>query len=351
MSSCIRLRLASSLRLNSSFPRSRILSRKLHERRPLQYPIEGGLGNFLPPPALKTAVEWQTGLLDRLNEEVKGTAEESTSVIQTVLNTSVSKERTLAFNYASLALNNSFFLDQLKPPPSEGANHEHEISVDLLRAIEEEYGSLRQLKSSISAAALGMFSNGWVWFVTDANGSTGILPTFGPGTLLVRSRTYMGSEKGLVLGDKLIVGGVSGDLPPTTSSPAGSATVKPQPPGTGSTSPLSGANFPNTPRAPDALGPRFSSTRAWNTEPRQGIFSMSETAAPLKKPTILTVGEEIYPLFCIPVYEHNWMSAGYGVWGKEDWLKEFWSVVNWAKVSKSYSTALSARNNFSFGTR
>jgi Fe-Mn family superoxide dismutase len=39
----------------------------------LEYPIEDGLGAFLPPPALKMlAVDYQDGLLQRLNEEVRG---------------------------------------------------------------------------------------------------------------------------------------------------------------------------------------------------------------------------------------------------------------------------------------
>ena len=52
------------------------------------------------------------------------------------------------------------------------------------------------------------------------------------------------------------------------------------------------------------------------------------------------VGDIIYPLFCLPVYEHAWMSAGFGVWGKEDWLKEFWTVLDWSKVSKAFDYAL-----------
>jgi Fe-Mn family superoxide dismutase len=30
------------------------------------------------------------------------------------------------------------------------------------------------------------------------------------------------------------------------------------------------------------------------------------------------------------------MSAGYGVWGKEEWLKKLWSVVNWQRVDAAY---------------
>jgi Fe-Mn family superoxide dismutase len=47
----------------------------------------------------------------------------------------------------------------------------------------------------------------------------------------------------------------------------------------------------------------------------------------------------MYPLFCLPVYEHAWMSAGFGVWGKEEWLKEFWTVLDWGKVSKAFEHA------------
>lgn len=29
-----------------------------------------------------------------------------------------------------------------------------------------------------------------------------------------------------------------------------------------------------------------------------------------------------------------WLAGGYGIWGKEEYLKRYWSVVNWAKVSR-----------------
>lgn len=52
---------------------SRIPRRHVHIRRPLPYPMEHGLGDFLPPKALRTmAVDWQEGLLSRLNDEVRG---------------------------------------------------------------------------------------------------------------------------------------------------------------------------------------------------------------------------------------------------------------------------------------
>lgn len=65
---------ASTRAARRSTHRSSVWSRCLHTRRELSYPIEGGLGDFLPPATLKMiAVEYQQGLLDRLNDEVKST--------------------------------------------------------------------------------------------------------------------------------------------------------------------------------------------------------------------------------------------------------------------------------------
>ena len=48
--------------------------RTIHVRVPLPYKIENGMSDFLPPAALKVIAEdYQQGLLDRLNEQIKGT--------------------------------------------------------------------------------------------------------------------------------------------------------------------------------------------------------------------------------------------------------------------------------------
>lgn len=53
--------------------RLRGVRRHLHTAKPLPYPVEEGLGDFLPPAALKTiGLEYQQGLLERLSEQVHG---------------------------------------------------------------------------------------------------------------------------------------------------------------------------------------------------------------------------------------------------------------------------------------
>ena len=96
------------------------------------------MGDFLSPSALKIIAEdYQQGLLDRLNEQIKGayfpgiffglmnllphgtgTRFENQSVAQIVISTAADRSQTLTFNYASLSLNNSFFLHHLVRPHS-----------------------------------------------------------------------------------------------------------------------------------------------------------------------------------------------------------------------------------------
>ena len=69
----LRLAASTSRTVRVASPSCRIQSRALHQRKELSYPIEEGLGTFLPPAALKMiAVDYQQGLLDRLNDQVRG---------------------------------------------------------------------------------------------------------------------------------------------------------------------------------------------------------------------------------------------------------------------------------------
>ncbi|KAG8744836.1 hypothetical protein FRC10_009360 [Ceratobasidium sp. 414] len=295
--------------------------RQLHQRRALEYPIEDGLGDFLTPEGLRViAVDWQEGLLDRLNEEVKDTELQEQSVIQTVTSTAAQKSNSLAFMYASQALNNSFFLDNLKPPSGK-SSHEDEISPALTDRIATDFGTVGHLKSTMSAAALGMSSSGWVWCVQDAYGALGVVPTFGHGTVLVRNRMYHSPFYTPVVGEA----SDPRTLPPTSPPPAAS-------PASGATAPRVQGASGNKSRTPQM---RLITTQipAYNS---RDILTRSLVIDFTK------IGSVLNPLFCISVNEHAWVSSGYGVWGKEEYLKRFWSVLNWAKVSTTSDYWMSA---------
>ncbi|KAK0206193.1 manganese superoxide dismutase [Desarmillaria ectypa] len=368
-SSCCRPR-----RLQYSY----LTARNAHARVPLRYPIEAGLGEFLPPAALKVvAVDYQDGLLKQLNEETRGSEYEGMSVVTTLTTSLDDPFSILISNLASLAINNHFFLDHLKPPPTKGSTHQDEMSSTLRTQITDQYGSIAQLKSTFSAATLGMFSSGYIWLVTDSAGRMAIIPTFGAGTLLVRSRQYkapMDDLKDLDLRrDELVPGEPFYDeyvkevdaewdrlakedelteegaqLMTEAEQEELEDMYKPRPNEQSEAfAPVS--TFKPPYKKPWQPGEREYHTSARTlaiTDPssRQSPNSFSEDFSDRLDPgkdDINNLGDVLYPLFCVSVHEHAWMSAGYGVWGKEEWMKKFWSVLDWAKVSDTYARVAS----------
>jgi superoxide dismutase len=291
--------------------------------------------------------------------------------------------------------------------------------------IYESFDDLEGLKSYMSAAALGMTGSGWVWLVVDMTiRSLAVVATYGPGSMLVRSRqhrhpngineTDLRPRDFLVLGEKKgekkqfvpnysrkaktehTIGGVD---PPPTNPASGVAHRVPraQPPPqsrTFSTSlqtyhPLnlthrlsvqpssssSNVQFSQTPLAwhqpLEPLSKKNSSTSAGDlltpssqyypgagTEGEEDFDDFDDPEAPplphyRTSPSDLvggtnsnkqlgtakllrSAGDDLSPLLCLSVHEHAWMGAGLGVWGKEEYLRRFWSVVDWRKVSEVY---------------
>ncbi|GJE84766.1 manganese and iron superoxide dismutase [Phanerochaete sordida] len=300
-----------------------LASRSLHHRVQPPYNVEDGMGDFLPPASLKMIAEdYQQGLLDRLNDEVKDTPQRPRSVVQTVIEAAQDPSKALMFSYASEALNNSFFLQCLKPPRAGALDHEDDMSQYLSGRIREQFGSVAQLKSTFGATALGMFGSGWVWLVCDQSGELAVIPTFGAGTLLVRSQvpiqTHIKGTSTAVIGEEPIIGrprGIPGVNP--TGQPAAS-------------SPASGVSSQQHPPHPPTQTRQFSSS-ALRANDSFRVASLSDHA---NRPPL---GDTLFPLLCVSVHEHAWVSAGYGVWGKEEYMKRFWSVVNWEQVSRHYA--------------
>ncbi|KAI9453199.1 hypothetical protein BJY52DRAFT_1153344 [Lactarius psammicola] len=326
--------------------------RKIHVRVPLPYKIENGMGDFLPPAALKVIAEdYQQGLLDRLNEQIKGTKLENQSVAQIVISTAPDESQTLAFNYASLALNNSFFLHHLKPPTSLAKNHESaltdkplntERTHTLASVIAAQLGSLADLKTYVAAAAQGMHSGGgaggFVWLVTDALGRLGVVATYGAGTLLVAER-----RQSLLTSDGAELGGV---YQPATPQPSD----HPPPSSSSSSSPLSSGLMQHaTPAQAQARalstsarasGPPVRPINVWSDPPDTAGAVMGSAGmygAPEAPAALDALGRTLYPLFCVSVHEHAWMAAGYGVWGMETYLDRFWTCLDWAAVRDAYA--------------
>ena len=180
-------------------------------------------------------------------------------------------------------------------------------------AIQKQFGGFDALRALFAAAVSGMAGSGYVWLVTDAKRNLAFVPTFASGTLLIRSGT------GTVEPITAPVLGEQPDVPvhpaPTSSQPRG-------------------------PTAPRAFHTCAVSSAGYRTHARS-LYDPAATSLPLRGPQdsrdLTTLGDYIYPLLCISVHEHCWL-LDHGIWGKDQYLKEFWTVVDWDQVVKRFDT-------------
>ncbi|WFD41530.1 superoxide dismutase [Malassezia psittaci] len=273
--------------------------RQLHQLPPIASEVEQGCTPFLSKRTTNLLwTQWQAGLLQRLNEETKA----SESVVDTVIATARDRSQVLAFNYASLALNNSFFLHGLlpkdkQPNPEYPQPSTHTGTIPtfygktLASAIADQYGSLPQFKLAFASAAMGSVNNGFVWLVKDEHGRLGIIPTYGAGTILVQQRRQTGPRD-------LTAGIQDGRMSAESST-------EPQ----NDSDPSKNSEKDEAPRH----STRFDS-----------LAQSSATGA---------IGNHIYPLFCVSMFEHAWL-GDYGFWGKERYLTNFFDCINWERAEQ-----------------
>ncbi|GAA5845560.1 hypothetical protein JCM9279_003076 [Rhodotorula babjevae] len=324
---CARPRLASpapSSLASTSFLRLR----SLHHRVPLPYAQQQGIPGFLSPEALHTvAVEWQDGLLARLNDLVRGSELENLSVLQTLKQAAPDPSKTLAFNYASEALNNSFFLSTLSPTPS-GPSPSSSFSQAL--ASLPSLGSFTGLVSHMSAHVAGLHpaSGAYVWLVTDPSGNLGVVGTYAGGTVLVKERHQMGhgayAGRDLrILGERVEVEGSNGDEAAPATASAGEA--KPEQQQQSAWEAVS---------SPAARKGASSSSAA--TLLSEGALSPSSIlSAGLSAHHGARVGQSLHPLACISVHPHCYL-GDYGLWGRDEYVRKWWTAVDWKKVEDAF---------------
>ena len=87
------------------------------------------------------------------------------------------------FNNAAQAWNHVFFFEQLSPKAK------HHPSGALRRAIDEEFGSVEELKKRMTTVATSLFGSGWVWLAADKDGRLYIISKHNAGTPLTDDLT------------------------------------------------------------------------------------------------------------------------------------------------------------------
>jgi Fe-Mn family superoxide dismutase len=75
------------------------------------------------------------------------------------------------FNNAAQAWNHLFYFEQFSP------DGKHFPDGMLRRAIDEQFGSVDELKRHMTTAAVNLFGSGWVWLVVNDEGELSILST------------------------------------------------------------------------------------------------------------------------------------------------------------------------------
>ncbi|WVF68649.1 hypothetical protein IAT40_003419 [Kwoniella sp. CBS 6097] len=258
--------------------------------------ILDGVNGFLPKGNFDRLQEWQTGLWERLQGEVQNNPAlvetkqkwdryglDMTDLIST---TARDKNLTLAYNYAALLLNNSFFLESL--------------SAEAPREVPSEF---KVLQEKVEAYAEGLVGGGWLWIVRTGQSKydLDVIPTFASGTLLVTLRSQRGRESTLPL---FAEPPTSGTTEPTTDAAS-----------TANESSLEAAG--SSPAQPP-LSKRLSSGRN------------SKRDNEIKYPA---------PLAVLNLFEHAYIGEKYGVWGKREYARDWWKNLDWNKVAKRNSTS------------
>lgn len=107
--------------------------------------------------------------VNNLNALIKGTAWEEQNLIE-IIKKSYEQREIAIYNNAAQHFNHSFFWNCLAPK-GKGTPSE-----DLMRLIEEQYGSFENFKIQFTETAQKLFGSGWVWLVKDSENKLEIIP-------------------------------------------------------------------------------------------------------------------------------------------------------------------------------
>ncbi len=118
------------------------------------------------------------GYVKKLNELIEGTPYEGHTPCEILL-----RSEGAVFNNAAQIWNHEFYFEQLAPVPQTAPTG------DLLRAVEEAFGSTEELIKQMNLAAAGLFGSGWIWLVKDAGGKLSIVSEPNAGNPLCRQLT------------------------------------------------------------------------------------------------------------------------------------------------------------------
>lgn len=106
------------------------------------------------------------GYFDKLNTLIEATPHADQSLVEIV-----QSSKGAIFNNAAQAWNHILYWDSMSPNTGQAPTGE------LLNAIVRDFGSVEQLKSDFTTAALNTFGSGWAWLVLNSDGKLAVVST------------------------------------------------------------------------------------------------------------------------------------------------------------------------------
>ncbi|KPI45740.1 putative 37S ribosomal protein S26A, mitochondrial [Cyphellophora attinorum] len=269
-------------RLTSSQLARHSRNRDLHSVPPLGTPKDaiftryGVPGLFSKETYQETWQQYQTHLLNFVNNEVRGTTSETLSMKTLHEHTSRDRSKAELYNHAAQAHHNHFFFSGLS-----AAAKPAEPSTTLRGEIEQWFESVDHLGDEISHMAMSMFGNGYVWVLcaNDEEKMWRVMCTYNAGSPLPNAHT-----KPHVDSRQLFSRG-------------------------------------------------FTSGRIEQAEYRAGSFG--NYSGQINRHFDAFIGT---PVLCLKVWEHQYM-RDYGLAGKEQYISNWWKRVDWNEVQNRFNVS------------
>ncbi|KAK1755335.1 Manganese/iron superoxide dismutase [Echria macrotheca] len=272
---------------SSPFQRAASAQHSMHTLPELAYPFSNQESPLLSEKGFYIAWnQYQSFVLDRLNERTVGTDWESKDVKATLLGTARDPGTAGIFNYASMAHNNHFFFRHLV---SSSSSSEKKMPTNLERHINTSFGSVATLREEMIKTARAMFGPGFVWLVrVDQPGVQTmfkVVPTYlagspYPGAHWRRQEVDLNTAVG--------------------STPEGIETAK-----------------------------KYLANSAYGT----GNPSAGQSADVRRRVAFAPGGTDLVPVLCVNTWEHVYM-YDYGVAGKDEFVENWWDHVDWKLVAQ-----------------
>lgn len=191
-------------------------------------------------------------------------------------------------------------------------------------ALENNFGSATSFINHFSSYAMGMFGTGYVWLVMDGVDNLAVVGTYGSGTVLVQGSLDYAKAKEL----NALAGSASkagGEVSSGSNSPSSAARdFKGR---AYSTSAVAQADFPER-------RSRGQSLTYTSDNMLRGVGESPNATAAAGRSHIERF-KSIHPLLCLSLHPHVYI-PDYGVWGKEEYIRNFWGNVNWELCYRRY---------------